>query len=443
MGATAFVSLSGSPMLWASTKLSRFKSLTIFDGLAAGPISDAFDSYCHKFSLQTGINIERIQSLQYNLSSSPLASDTADIIFQSEFVSATLASALDQNKKIPYVPVSHLYPSSKQIKWLAGLDIHYGSADGHTLYALPFNPSMGVVFTNDRLLNQHQIKPNGALTRWSHIYDLGQKLASRGLTGFTFSWCVAYTLEYFGSLHNLPIASHENGFLGKPSFNLHEQSLFVQFFQKLFEGTRTKVYKHVSNRTELAEAFFGEFTCGMLMQGSGRLPYIQKWFNTKNRPFEYTVHPLPYDDTLIAEPMAPKIGGTGMWVTEKGSENQAVVDFIRFAVQPENQAFWSRYTGYMPASVGADEALSDTGFYDVNPHVKVAAMQGRRPASFRTHVRIPGYNEIRTRIFLKHYEYAIHQVLADTSPPYEVAYAFLKAFSEDANAHIEQSLSYF
>jgi sn-glycerol 3-phosphate transport system substrate-binding protein len=240
----------------------------------------------------------------------------------------------------------------------------------------------------------------------------------------------------------MSISSNENGFFGIPQFALHKNDSFVKFFTRLFQAGRDGVFKHVSDRSDLVEDFFVQNQCGILMQGSGRLDTILSKFKNKDGAtipdLEY--EELPFDDSLVQEPMAPKVGGTGMWVTRKGSQNPSVIKFLRWLIDPQNQALWSKLSGYMPSTLAADKILEQEGFYKSNPHIHKAVLQARRPASFKTHMRIPKYDEIRGPIYIKHFDKAIEECLKTSKPIDEIARDFLYSFSEEANTIIKKAL---
>jgi sn-glycerol 3-phosphate transport system substrate-binding protein len=296
---------------------------------------------------------------------------------------------------------------------------------------------MGIVYYNKTLMEAVGVPLERIPTTWEEIFVLSRKLKEKGIIGFTFPWTCAYTLEYCASLHNIPLTTNNNGFAGKPEFKLHEVAQYRDFFITNFEAVRDGLYHHETDNSAGAETYFAKNPCAMLMQGSGRMETIQQTFKKEGKDVAFAYGPLPYDSRFVGSPNAPKIGGTGIWVTRKGSINPAVKRFLEFVCNPENQASWSRLSGYMPSTCESDAILEKSGFYETNPHVKVAAEQARRPASALTHVRIPKYDEIRGKVFMKHYVNAIEQVKKGERPIPDITQEFLKSFSDEANAIIE------
>jgi len=70
-------------------------------------------------------------------------------------------------------------------------------------------------------------------------------------------------------------------------------------------------------------------------------------------------------------------GGAGLSVMAGAAEEQkqAAVEFIKFLAKPENVAFWSKHSGYMPATDTAGEATEMQQYFTDNPNYKVAVEQ--------------------------------------------------------------------
>jgi sn-glycerol 3-phosphate transport system substrate-binding protein len=70
-------------------------------------------------------------------------------------------------------------------------------------------------------------------------------------------------------------------------------------------------------------------------------------------------------------------GGAGLAILEAAPDERkrAAFEFIRFAARPENVAFWSTTTGYLPVTKSAQESPEMRRYFQKNPAFKVAVDQ--------------------------------------------------------------------
>ena len=70
-------------------------------------------------------------------------------------------------------------------------------------------------------------------------------------------------------------------------------------------------------------------------------------------------------------------GGAGLGILAAAPDDrkQAAFEFIKFAARPENVAFWSTTTGYMPVTKSARESSEMQSYFQENPNFKVAVDQ--------------------------------------------------------------------
>ncbi len=70
-------------------------------------------------------------------------------------------------------------------------------------------------------------------------------------------------------------------------------------------------------------------------------------------------------------------GGSGLAILAAAPDDrkQAAFEFIKFAARPENVAFWSTTTGYMPVTKSARESSEMQSYFQENPNFEVAVDQ--------------------------------------------------------------------
>jgi sn-glycerol 3-phosphate transport system substrate-binding protein len=68
-------------------------------------------------------------------------------------------------------------------------------------------------------------------------------------------------------------------------------------------------------------------------------------------------------------------GGAGLAVMTASEKQDAAFKFVAFASNPENTAWWSLQTGYMPVRKSARENPELIAFWDANPQARTAVEQ--------------------------------------------------------------------
>jgi sn-glycerol 3-phosphate transport system substrate-binding protein len=68
-------------------------------------------------------------------------------------------------------------------------------------------------------------------------------------------------------------------------------------------------------------------------------------------------------------------GGSGLAVLAASEKQDAAFKFVAFTSTPENTAWWSLQTGYMPVRKSASENAELIAFWDANPQARVAVEQ--------------------------------------------------------------------
>lgn len=71
------------------------------------------------------------------------------------------------------------------------------------------------------------------------------------------------------------------------------------------------------------------------------------------------------------------LGGAGLCLMNNASDDkkQAAFEFIKFAAKPENAAYWSQHTGYMPVTQASIDSSQMQKYFKKNPNFHVAVQQ--------------------------------------------------------------------
>jgi sn-glycerol 3-phosphate transport system substrate-binding protein len=68
-------------------------------------------------------------------------------------------------------------------------------------------------------------------------------------------------------------------------------------------------------------------------------------------------------------------GGAGLAILAASEKQEAAFKFLAFTSTPENTAWWSLQTGYMPVRKSAQENAELIAFWDANPQARTAVEQ--------------------------------------------------------------------
>ncbi|MBY0462013.1 MAG: extracellular solute-binding protein [Alphaproteobacteria bacterium] len=262
------------------------------------------------------------------------------------------------------------------------------------LCSLPFNCSTAILFYNKDIFKKAGL-PDKAPETWEEMEVYAEKLRQAGYTAFTTAWPAAYLLEHFSVVHNIPYATHKNGFYGKNPKLLINTKPFVDQLNKFVEWGKKGFYVYAGRIAEKAEEKFIKQECAMLLQGANRLGYV------KDKGFDVGFGVYPYWAKMVPNgPYALNIGGTSIWVLNGHPSYKGVIEFISYLASEKVQQRWHETTGYLPATVGAYERTKSGHHYMENPASKIAVDQviERENHDLPNGVRVPNYAMARERI---------------------------------------------
>ena len=111
--------------------------------------------------------------------------------------------------------------------------------------------------------------------------------------------------------------------------------------------------------------FLNQLTAAQMASTGGLTRFL------RDATFEFGTAFLPEGPTGFGCPT----GGAGMAVLAASEKQEAAFKFVAFGSTPENTAWWSQQTGYMPVRKSAVELPELKDFFDKNPQAKVAVEQ--------------------------------------------------------------------
>ena len=248
---------------------------------------------------------------------------------------------------------------------------YYTTAEGKML-SLPFNSSTPVLYYNVEAFQKAGLDPDKPPKTWAEVADYARKLVAAGYPGgFSTAWISWIHLENFSAWHNVPFGTQANGFQGLDTEFVFNQGPQVKHVQKLADWQKEKIFVYGGRRNK-GNAKFASGEVAMYTESSAGYAGFKK---TCKFPFRTAM--LPYWADLQGAPQNTIIGGASLWVMQGHSaeEYKGVAAFFNYLSQPEVQADWHQFTGYLPITTAAYGYTRQQGFYEENPDMETALKQ--------------------------------------------------------------------
>ncbi|MBX9646150.1 MAG: sn-glycerol-3-phosphate ABC transporter substrate-binding protein UgpB, partial [Xanthobacteraceae bacterium] len=255
--------------------------------------------------------------------------------------------------------------------YLPAVTGYYSDVAGNML-SFPFNASTPILYYNKDMFRAAGLDPEVAPKTWPELGIAAKRLRAAGaVCGLTTSWPSWINVENFSAFHNLPLATHANGFGGLDAELTFNNPLVVRHIAQLAEWQTTKVFDY-SGRGQSAEPRFQKGECGIFIGSSATRADIKA-----NSKFEVGYGMMPYWPDVEGAPQNTIIGGATLWVLRDRprAEYAGVAKFFAYLSKPEVQAAWHQNTGYLPITRAAFDLTRAQGFYDRNPGAAISIEQ--------------------------------------------------------------------
>ncbi len=239
--------------------------------------------------------------------------------------------------------------------------INEGTRQGK-IWWLPFARSTPLFYYNRTLFKEAGL-PDRAPKTWDELRGWGlelQKLNKPDLKAYAFTNAKNFN------------AWHFQGNVWQWGGNYSDKNLDIKIDQPaaVAAGEWLRKFVHEDKLAYMApdqSVDFSNGLCAMTQQSTGSLGSI-----LTTAKFDVGTGMLPEQQKFGCP-----TGGAGLALLAMAPDNrkQAAIEFIKFLMKPENVAFWSKQTGYMPATKSAREAPEMQQQFTSNPNYKVAVDQ--------------------------------------------------------------------
>lgn len=232
------------------------------------------------------------------------------------------------------------------------------TVDG-TLYSMPFNSSTAMLYFNAKAFADAGIDTSKKIWTYEEVLDAAQKLTVKDASGNVTRYGLAlygdsWFFEQEHAVNETNFGNPENGRAGERmseyAFNGEVGVGFFNFWKSAIDaGTATWFGPGGGGPAGAA------FTNGEAAMYFSSIASLRTLISTAER----TGNGVEVGVMMMPRPVEAKgrtiVGGASLWITNTGSQEQqdGAWDFLKWAVQPEIQAFWSSNTGYYPVVQGA------------------------------------------------------------------------------------------
>ncbi len=254
-----------------------------------------------------------------------------------------------------------------EIDWsnyFPGIANYYSSSKGE-LFSMPFNSSTAMMYFNVADLEAVGMP---APETWEQfeatLVALRAKNPDRCAYGYEpSSWI---DLEQFSAIHDIPVASNENGYKGLDTVMVYNTTLHVKHMEDIKRWLDDGLSEmKVAAGGATSQDAFAQNICSFYF---GSIASHSSVHLKAVDGLSWDVAILPvFEGTARRNSV---VGGASLWVLSGKSEDEyrGVAEYLKFLATPESEKWWVSNTGYIPVTQSAFKQLTDEGFYAASPY---------------------------------------------------------------------------
>lgn len=253
-----------------------------------------------------------------------------------------------------------------EIAWdnyFPGIKNYYSSSKGE-LFSMPFNSSTAVMYYNIADLEKAGVTPPETWEDFEAALK-AVKAADPARCAFAYEPSVWVDLEQFSAIHNLGIATNNNGYDGLDTEFTYNTTLHVKHMEniKRWMDEGLAELKTAAGGATSQDAF-AQNVCSFYF---GSIASHSSVGLKAVEGLTWDVAMLPiYAGTTRHNSV---VGGASLWVLSGKSEDEyrGAAEYMKFLALPEQEKWWVAETGYIPVTKTAFEELKAEGFYSEPP----------------------------------------------------------------------------
>ena len=301
-----------------------------------------------------------------------------------------------------------IYPANQLVKdfnlsvdwsdYFPGIANYYATSKGE-MWSFPYNSSTALLYWNkDAWAKIGKTKAPETIEEWAA--DLRKIKAAGVECGFAFDYDTWMPLEQFSAIHNLPIATKNNGYDGLDAEVMFHKTRFVDYmkeWKKLFDEGVAKIQTAQTGKTK--NQAFADGSCASMMSSVADHGVIGA---TASPGVNWGVAMLPvYEGTKRQNSL---VGGASLWIMQGKSkpEYEAAAAYLEFLAKPEEALWFSTVTGYIPVRNSGFAYLNKNGFYEDKKYagreLAIKSLTATPPSPLSRGIRLGNFTQIRAEI---------------------------------------------
>jgi sn-glycerol 3-phosphate transport system substrate-binding protein len=301
-----------------------------------------------------------------------------------------------------YNAVQFVKDFKMNLKWddyFAGISNYYATSKGD-MWSFPYNSSTALLYYNkDHFAKVGVTEAPKTIESW---FDTIRKIKAGGHAdmGFCFDFDTWMPLEQFSAIHNLPIATKNNGYDGLDAEMVFNKTKFVDYmkdWKKLLDEGVARIQTAQTGKTRLQA--FSEGSCSTMLTSVADHGVMH---TTAKPGMNWGVTMLPvYAGT---ERKNSLVGGASLWVMAGKSkeEYEGAAAFIDYVASTAEVQWMPNVTGYIPVTQTAYKAMTDAGFYKeptkAGREIAMQSLTFTPPTPVSRGIRLGNFTQIRAEI---------------------------------------------
>lgn len=274
----------------------------------------------------------------------------SEVTWNRFYLNQTIQPLDDYFSKANFDPTDYVEPLIKE-----------GTRQGK-IWWIPFARSTPLFYYNRDLFQKAGLPDRGPQT-WDELREWGPELMKVG--GPDMKVFAYTTAKNFNAWH-----FHGNVWQWGGSYSDKELNALIDESNAVEAGEWVRKFVHEDKMAYMVADQSTDFingVCATTTQSTGSLGGI-----ATSAKFQVGTAFLPQQKQFGCP-----TGGAGLAILANAPEEQkqAAIEFIKFLAKPENVVFWSKHSGYMPATKSARDAQAMQDYFKENPNYKVAVEQ--------------------------------------------------------------------
>jgi len=301
-----------------------------------------------------------------------------------------------------YNAVQFVKDFNMKVKWddfFPGISNYYATSKGE-MWSFPYNSSTALLYFNkDHFAKVGKTEAPKTIEEWFETAR-AIKRGGHAEAGFCFDFDTWMPLEQFSAIHNLPIASKNNGYDGLDAelvFNKTKFADYMKDWKKLLDEGVARIQTAQTGKTILQA--FADGTCSTMLTSVANHGVMH---STMKPGINWGVGMLPvYAGT---ERKNSLVGGASLWVMSGKSkeEYEAAAAFLDFALSTAEVKWMPTVTGYIPVTQSAFRGMLDDGFYSqpdkAGREIAMQSLTFTPPTPISRGIRLGNFTQIRAEI---------------------------------------------